>query len=68
MSSDSSVSLPHAFCSPVGELAWDAESVQLLVRSAGGNLLQWNHAARHGVVIARREMETLLGLPGGGIV
>jgi hypothetical protein len=45
----SSISLPPTSRSPVGEFAWDAESVQLLVLSAGGNVLQWNQAAREGL-------------------
>jgi hypothetical protein len=47
--SSSFISLPHTSRSPVGEFAWDAETVQLLVLSAGGNVLQWNQAAREGL-------------------
>lgn len=49
MPSHSSISLPHTSPSPVGEFAWDAETVQFLVLSAGGNVLQWNRAAREGL-------------------
>lgn len=68
----SSISLPHTSRSPVGEFAWDAETVQLLVLSAGGNLLQWNQAAREGLGshAALREGEPVWALlaPNSGLL
>lgn len=49
MSATQAASIPRPALSPAGEFAWHAESVQLLVLSAGGNVLQWNQAARRGL-------------------
>jgi hypothetical protein len=64
MSSTSAASVPHPVLSPAGEFAWHAESVQLLVLSAGGNVLQWNGAARRGLgsCVELREGEPVWGL------
>ncbi|HEV3050195.1 MAG TPA: PAS domain-containing protein [Longimicrobium sp.] len=64
MSETSAASVPHTTLSPAGEFAWHAESVQLLVLSASGNLLQWNQAARRGLGshVELREGEPVWGL------
>jgi hypothetical protein len=48
----------------VGEFSWDAETVQLLVLSGSGSLLQWNQAARAGLGshVELRDGEPVWGL------
>lgn len=65
MLSHSSVSLPNTTRSPVGDFAWDAKTVHLLVLSAGGNVLQWNQAAREGL---GSHVELREGEPVGGLL
>jgi hypothetical protein len=64
MPDTAAASVPHTILSPAGEFAWHAESVQLLVLSAGGNLLQWNEAARRGLGshVELREGDPVWGL------
>lgn len=64
MLSHSSVSLPHTTRSPVSDFAWDAQTVHLLVLSAGGTVLQWNQAAREGLGshVELREGDPVWGL------
>lgn len=45
MSSSLAPPVPHAAVSPVGDFSWHAETVQLLVLSGDGNVLQWNETA-----------------------
>lgn len=57
-------SVPQTEVSPAGEFAWHAETMQLLVVSAGGNVLQWNQAAGRGLGshVELREGEPVWGL------
>jgi len=64
MNATSSASVVHTALSPAGEFVWHAETVQLLVLSASGNVLQWNQAASQGLGshVELREGEPVWGL------
>lgn len=61
---NSEAPLPPAARSAVGEFVWGSESVQVLVLSAAGDVLQWNGAAARGLgrYVEIREGEPVWGL------